>query len=256
LLRVPRLLTPYWQMKEKKQEDLSNRLKILVIDDDEDILDLIGLHLERAGYQMIAAAFGKEGIKLASDQKPDAIVLDVMIPGLDGFEVAKKLKSSKSTKDIPIIFLSAKVELENRLKGFEAGADDYLPKPFSPKELIMRLKVMLRHKQIPVPEDVLTVGPLVMKPKQLRFMLEDTPLDLPPLEYKLLSLLMNNVGIIFSREDLLREVWDNASGFDDRTVDTYIYRVREKLGKHSTLLETVRGQGYRMVVPSSLDSQS
>ena len=221
---------------------------ILLIEDEEDVSDLIRYHLKKSKYRVISAADGLEGLRLASEERPDAVILDVMLPRLNGFEVAKRMKGDPSTASIPLLILSAKGESEHRIKGLELGADDYLAKPFSPKELLLRIKALLRRRQASVAEEVLVVGPFTVDRTSLKVTVEGRRLDLTSTEFKLLSLLIGKEGFIQSREELLQEVWGYRNSVDTRTVDTHMRRLREKLGEHSPHLETIRGEGYRFLV--------
>lgn len=221
---------------------------ILLIEDEEDVSDLIRYHLKKSKYRVLTAADGLEGLRLASEERPDAVILDVMLPRLNGFEVAKRMKADPSTASIPLLILSAKGEPENRIKGLELGADDYLPKPFSPKELLLRIKALLRRRQASVAEEVLVTGPFTVDRTSLKVTVEGRRLDLTSTEFKLLSLLIGKEGFIQSREELLQEVWGYRNSVDTRTVDTHMRRLREKLGEHAPHLETIRGEGYRFLV--------
>jgi two-component system phosphate regulon response regulator PhoB len=221
---------------------------ILLIEDEEDVSDLIRYHLKKSKYRVLSAADGLEGLRLASEERPDAVILDVMLPRLNGFEVAKRMKADPSTASIPLLILSAKGEPEHRIKGLELGADDYLPKPFSPKELLLRIKALLRRRQASVAEEVLVTGPFTVDRTSLKVTVEGRRLDLTSTEFKLLSLLIGKEGFIQSREELLQEVWGYRNSVDTRTVDTHMRRLREKLGEHAPHLETIRGEGYRFLV--------
>lgn len=221
---------------------------ILLIEDEEDVSDLIRYHLKKSKYRVLSAADGLEGLRIASEERPDAVILDVMLPRLNGFEVAKRMKGDPSTASIPLLILSAKGEPEHRIKGLELGADDYLPKPFSPKELLLRIKALLRRRQASVAEEVLVTGPFTVDRTSLKVTVEGRRLDLTSTEFKLLSLLIGKEGFIQSREELLQEVWGYRNSVDTRTVDTHMRRLREKLGEHAPHLETIRGEGYRFLV--------
>jgi two-component system phosphate regulon response regulator PhoB len=223
---------------------------ILVIEDEEDVADLVRYHLRKAKYRVLLAADGAEGAELAASEKPDAIVLDIMLPKLNGFEVTKRLRADERTAGIPLLILSAKGETENRIKGLELGADDYLPKPFSPKELLLRLQALLRRKAAPVAGENVDAGPFSLDRNSLKVTLDGDRIDLTSTEFKLLSLLIGKAGTIQSREDLLGEVWGYRNTVDTRTVDTHMRRLREKLGDHASCLETVRGEGYRFLPPA------
>ena len=224
---------------------------ILVIEDEEDVLDLIRYHLKKAKLRVLVAVDGVEGVRLATGERPDAIVLDIMLPRLNGFEVAKKLKADPRTAGIPILILSAKGEQDSRIKGLELGADDYLAKPFSTRELVLRVQALLRRNRPPVAALNPPAGPFQLDRTALKVTLEGRRLDLTSTEFKLLSLLVLKEGTIQSREDLLREVWGYSSTVDTRTVDTHMRRLREKLGDHAAHLETVRGEGYRFMAPAA-----
>ena len=222
---------------------------ILVIEDEEDVTDLVRYHLKKAKFRVISAKDGAEGLDLAGTERPDAIILDIMLPRLNGFEVAKRLRAEESTRSIPLLILSAKGESESRIKGLELGADDYLPKPFSPRELVLRIQSLLRRSAPPSVADDSSAGPFVLDRTTLKVTMDGKRLDLTSTEFKLLSLLIGKAGVIQSREDLLAEVWGYKSTVDTRTVDTHMRRLREKLSDHSACLETVRGEGYRFIVP-------
>jgi len=223
---------------------------ILLIEDEADVADLVRYHLKKAKYRVLHAMDGAEGLEMVRQERPDAVVLDIMLPRLNGFEVAKKLKSDPTTESIPVLILSAKGESESRIKGLELGAEDYLPKPFSPRELVLRIKALLRRSaSVPAAEKTMA-GPFVLDRGALKVTLEGKRLDLTSTEFKLLSLLLGKEGAIQSREDLLQEVWGYSVTIDTRTVDTHMRRLREKLGEHSTHLETIRGEGYRFILPA------
>jgi len=223
---------------------------ILVIEDETDVLDLIRYHLRKAKFRVLDAADGLKGLAIAEKERPGAIVLDIMLPKLNGFEVAKKLKSDSRTQSIPLLILSAKGESENRIKGLELGADDYMPKPFSPRELVLRLQALLRRSRATPVSETSAVGPFVLDRTSLKVTVDGSRLDLTTTEFKLLSLLISKEGGILSREDLLLEVWGYTNSIDTRTVDTHMRRLREKLGGHAFLIETVRGEGYRFQLPA------
>ncbi len=222
---------------------------ILVIEDETDVSDLIRYHLKKAKYRVLDAADGLQGFTVATEERPDAIILDVMLPKLNGFEVAKKLRADARTESIPLLILSAKGESESRIKGLELGADDYLPKPFSPRELVLRIQALLRRKRPEEAQETASTGPLILDRNSLKVTLEGRRLDLTSTEFKLLSLLISKEGTIQTREELLLEVWGYRSSVDTRTVDTHMRRLREKLGDHAIHLETVRGEGYRFMAP-------
>jgi two-component system phosphate regulon response regulator PhoB len=223
---------------------------ILLIEDEADVADLVRYHLKKAKYRVLHALDGAEGLAMVQQERPDAVVLDIMLPRMNGFEVAKKLKSDPTTESIPVLILSAKGEAESRIKGLELGAEDYLPKPFSPRELVLRIKALLRRSSsVPASEKTMA-GPFVLDRGAIKVTLEGKRLDLTSTEFKLLSLLLGKEGAIQSREDLLQEVWGYSVTIDTRTVDTHMRRLREKLGDHAMYIETVRGEGYRFILPA------
>jgi len=224
---------------------------ILVIEDEVDVSDLIRYHLKKAKLRVIVAADGVEGLSLAVAECPDAIILDIMLPRLNGFEVAKKLKANESTADIPLLILSAKGESESRIKGLELGADDYLPKPFSPRELLLRIQSLLKRARPSVAPEPAASGPFILDRTTLKVTLDGQRIDLTSTEFRLLSLLIGKAGAIQTRDELLHEVWGYRSTVDTRTVDTHMRRLREKLGLYSSYLETIRGEGYRFMIPNA-----
>jgi two-component system phosphate regulon response regulator PhoB len=223
---------------------------ILIIEDEEDVSDLIRYHLKKSKLRVIVASDGVEGLALAAEERPDAIILDIMLPRLNGFEVAKKLKANDRTANIPLLILSAKGEADSRIKGLELGADDYLPKPFSPRELLLRMQSLLKRTRPVVASESTASGPFVLDRISMKVMLDGQRIELTSTEFKLLSLLIGKGGAIQSREELLHEVWGYRSTVDTRTVDTHMRRLREKLGSHAAYLETVRGEGYRFMAPA------
>ena len=219
---------------------------ILLIEDEEDVADLIRYHLKKSKFRVLYASDGATGVQTAVEERPDAVVLDIMMPRLNGFEVAKKLKADPRTEPIPILFLSAKGEPESRIKGLEIGADDYLTKPFSPRELVLRIQSLLRRSRASMTLETLSSAPILLERATMKVTINGVRLDLTSTEFKLLSLLVASDGTSQSREYLLQEVWGYNSSVDTRTVDTHVRRLREKLGIHAEMLQTVRGEGYRL----------
>lgn len=220
---------------------------ILVVDDEADILDLICLNLKRNGYTAITAADGIAAVKVAQESLPDLIILDLMMPGKDGFAVFKELRADSRTQHTPVLMLTAKGELRDRITGLETGVDDYVTKPFSPKELMLRVKALLkRSKRVTVDANV-RAGDFLLDRNSLKLFLAGTPVDLTATEFKLLRLLVEATGAPVERDVLLREVWGYADTTLSRTLDTHVKRLREKLGKHETSIQTVRSVGYRFV---------
>jgi two-component system phosphate regulon response regulator PhoB len=229
-----------------------SRKTVLVADDEPDVLNLVAMNLQRAGFDILKAADGEQALQLARDEEPDLVILDLMMPALSGLEVAKLLKQSPGTARIPVLMLTAKSDEVDRIVGFELGADDYVTKPFSPRELVLRVQSVLRRiDSAPDSPDALAVGPIEVDRVRHEVRIEGKPLEFTATEFKLLTVLMERCGRLQSREKLLNDVWGYESAIDTRTVDTHIRRLREKLGVAAELVETVRGFGYRMVAPGS-----
>ena len=224
----------------------ARRKKILIIEDEPDVIQMLQRQLERAGdYTTSAASDGQSGIGEARAQAPDLIVLDLMLPVMSGLEVCRVLKSDAKTRNIPIVMLTAKAEEVDRIVGLEFGADDYVTKPFSPRELVLRIGAILRRLEAPATEKPLSAGDIVVDPERHEVRVAGKALDLTAVEFKLLSRLMQRRGRVQARDTLLRDVWGYEAAIDTRTVDTHVRRLREKLGKRGDLIETVRGFGYR-----------
>jgi DNA-binding response OmpR family regulator len=220
--------------------------KILVVDDEPDALELITFNLKAAGYSVITAETGNDAIKKARAYLPDLILLDLMIPETDGIEVCKILRRDEHTTGIPIMMVTAKAEEMDRIVGLELGANDYLTKPFSPRELVLRAKNLL-HRTGPLEQkkDRYHFGELVVEVSAHRVAINNKPTDLTATEFRLLLTLIERRGRVQSREALLRDVWKYENVTDTRTIDTHMRRLREKLGKAARHLDTVRGVGYR-----------
>lgn len=222
--------------------------KILVADDEEDVLALVTSSLKAAGYSTLNADDGPAALASAREHMPALIVLDLMLPGMSGLEVCKALKSDSATKGIPIIMLTAKADEVDRILGFELGADDYMTKPFSPRELALRVQSVLRRTNAPVePESVLKHGDISVDRVRHQVFIRGKEIELTATEFKLLSTLIERRGRVQSRDVLLNDVWGYESSIDTRTVDTHVRRLREKLGKTADCIETIRGFGYRML---------
>jgi two-component system phosphate regulon response regulator PhoB len=219
---------------------------ILVVEDEEDIIDLIEYHLRQSGFSVIRALDGPSGLELARKRRPGLVILDLMLPGMDGKDVCRALKSNPLTQSIPVVMLTAKSEEMDRVIGFELGADDYVTKPFSPRELVLRVKAILRRKEVPREgEKVIQVGDLLIDIDRHQVSVKKNLLQLTSTEFKLLVELVSNRGRVQTRERLLDKVWGYTYEGYARTVDTHIRRLREKLGKTGDLIETLRGVGYR-----------
>jgi two-component system phosphate regulon response regulator PhoB len=221
--------------------------KILVADDELDVLNLVSMNLKSAGFNVIKAEDGATALEQARDCIPALIVLDLMLPGMSGLEVCKVLKNEPATKFIPIIMLTAKAEEIDRIVGLELGADDYITKPFSPRELVLRVKSVIRRATF-VGEggDTLHIGDIQVDRARYEVLVKGKAIDFTATEFKLLTLLMERRGRVQSRDTLLNDVWGYESVIDTRTVDTHIRRLREKLGNASDCIETIRGFGYRI----------
>lgn len=222
--------------------------KILVVDDEPDAVEVIEFNLKQAGFDVITAADGQEALHKARTLLPDLIVLDVMLPELDGFEVCRILRRDTTTAALPIIMLTAKVTEVDRVVGLELGADDYVTKPFSPRELVLRVRKLLeRSKQPPLKREKFVYGDLVIDVPCHLVTVRGRKVDLTTTEFKLLTILVERAGRVQSREQLLRDVWEYNPDIETRTVDTHMRRLRAKLGHVAHHLETVRGVGYRFV---------
>src|SRR5687767_5714312 len=220
--------------------------KVLIVDDEPDAVELIAFNLKGAGLDGISAADGTEALKKAAQQRPDLIVLDVMLPEVDGLEVCKVLRRDPKTSAIPILMLTAKAAEIDRVLGLELGADDYVTKPFSPRELVLRVKRLLRGTQaIETTPDRFEWKELVVDIPRHRVTVKGKMVELTATEFKLLTILIQRRGRVQSRDQLLQDVWEYEATIDTRTVDTHMRRLREKLGSASKYLDTVRGVGYR-----------
>jgi DNA-binding response OmpR family regulator len=220
--------------------------KILVVDDEPDAVELIAFNLKAAGCEVVTAADGAEALRKAKALLPDLIVLDLMLPEVDGLEVCKILRRDPATAALPIVMLTAKAGEIDRVLGLELGADDYVTKPFSPRELVLRVKnVLQRRTAQPGKVDRIELGDLIIDIPRHLVTISGRNIELTATEFKLLTLLAQRRGRVQSREQLLRDVWQYDSLIDTRTVDTHMRRLREKLGTASKHLDTVRGVGYR-----------
>jgi len=230
--------------------------RVLVVEDEPDIAALIAYQLTREGYRVETAATGTEALGAVSREIPDLVVLDRMLPGLSGDEVLQALKGEASTKTVPVLVLTAKKEQEDRIEGLELGADDYLTKPFSPRELVLRVQAILRRMQEPAVESggrILRAGPVSLDVNSHQVLLDGEEMNLTPTEFRLLRSLMERKGRTQSRQQLLERAWSVESHISDRiqtrTVDMHVRRLRAKLGYVGDWIETVRGFGYRFRIP-------
>lgn len=222
--------------------------KILVVDDEPDAIELIKFNLKAAGYEVLTAADGEEALKKARSALPDLIVLDLMLPEVDGLEVCKILRRDSRVSATPIIMLTAKAAEIDRVLGLELGADDYVTKPFSPRELVLRVKRLLRTGPATNEKtDQITVKDLSLDIPRHQASVKGRSIELTATEFKLLTVLVQRRGRVQSREQLLQDVWEYDNLFDTRTVDTHVRRLREKLGVAARYVDTVRGVGYRFI---------
>lgn len=220
---------------------------ILVADDEADVMNLVCMNLKSAGFAILKAVDGASALEKARSQLPKLIVLDLMLPGMSGIEICKALKADPTTARISIVMLTAKAEEMDRVLGLELGADDYITKPFSPRELVLRVKAVLRRHSAGVDHsDQMTVGELAVDLTRHEVRVKGKLVDLTATEFKLLTVLLERRGRLQNRDRLLNDVWGYESAIDTRTVDTHVRRLREKLGSGGDCIETVRGFGYRI----------
>jgi two-component system phosphate regulon response regulator PhoB len=225
-----------------------DKKKILVVDDEPDVTDLVAYHLKAKGFQVEVQNDATASISSARAFHPDLLILDIMMPHLSGIQICRILRSDSKLARIPIIFLTAKAESQDRIEGLESGADDYLTKPFSPKELVLRVESILRRvSAAPAPVAAhLQIGEIRLDSDTHRVTVAQTPVELTATEFKLLRLLMERQGRVQTREHLLLNVWNYSTEIETRTVDTHVRRLREKLGDEAGWIETIRGVGYRV----------
>jgi len=225
------------------------RQLILLIEDDEDIRELLVYNLEKYGYEVEAVETGEDGLASAGGRKPDLILLDLMLPGVDGLSVCRRLKEGRATHEVPIIIVSAKGEETDVITGLELGADDYLVKPFSPNILLSRVRAVLRRSNQSLPDDaaVLRVHALVIDPKKFKATLNGQNLDLTASEFRILYYLASHQGWVFTRYQIMDAIRGEGYVVTERAIDVQIAGLRKKLGSHSDYIETVRGVGYRFL---------
>jgi phosphate regulon transcriptional regulator PhoB len=227
--------------------DAMSSKRILIVEDEKDVVDLLSLNLRKLGGFFVSSVLdGSTALTKAREEKPDLIILDVMLPKMSGLEVCKVLKTDSVTRNIPVLMLTAKAEEIDRIVGLELGADDYVVKPFSPREVILRIKAILRRGSPEETDEQLTAGAITIDPARHQVSVNGKAVNLTSLEFKLLRTLMQRRGRVQERDRLLNEVWGYESVIDTRTVDTHVRRLREKLGKAGDIVETVRGFGYRL----------
>ena len=221
---------------------------ILIVEDEESILELIAINLHQAGFNPIRSLNAEYAENLIREALPDLIILDWMLPGMSGVEFAKRVRGNPNTKNIPIIMLTAKSDESNKLKGLNTGADDYMTKPFSPKELIARIKAVLRRKSPELVDEPISIKGFTLDPNKHLLQYNDKTITIGPTEFKLLNFFMKNPDRVFSRNQILDKIWGNKSDIDDRTVDVHIKRLRDtlKISGQESLIKTIRGIGYRL----------
>lgn len=222
---------------------------ILVVDDEAPIQELLKFNLEKEGYTVLVAYDGPSALKIVEEKLPDLVILDVMLPGMDGMEVCNQLRQSPKSRDIPVIMLTAKVEEIDKVLGLELGADDYLTKPFSPRELLARIHARLRRIKPQIQENELVRGDLKMDLDRFKVLVRGEEVELTPKEFELLRVLATHPGKVYSRDELLEHVWGYEYSGDTRTVDVHVRHLRQKVEKDSSnpeYIETLRGIGYRL----------
>jgi two-component system phosphate regulon response regulator PhoB len=224
------------------------RERILVVEDEKDVREMIRLNLKAAGFDVVEAGNGAEALALAKNDPPKVIILDLMMPEMSGIEVCRALRRNPATSRIPVLMLTAKSTEEDKVVGFEVGADDYVTKPFSPRELVLRVRAVARRQpdQGAAKAAPLKAGRIQLDRGSMIATIGAKKLPLTSTEFRLLELLLRRAGSIQSRDALLSEVWGYQANLDTRTVDTHIRRLRDKMGKAGVLVETVRGSGYRL----------
>lgn len=218
---------------------------VLVVEDEKDILELVTLNLQRQGYKTLSAANGIEGLAQAKANIPDLIILDIMMPGKDGYAVFKDLKEDARTRTIPVLMLTAKGDVAHRIAGLELGVEEYMGKPFSPKELMLRVKGLLKRTKSVATDASIRAGDFLLERNSLKAFVAGQPIELTATEFKLLRVLIESGGTVMERDALLREVWGFSDTTMTRTLDTHVKRLREKLGKHAVCIRTLRGVGYQ-----------
>ena len=220
--------------------------RILVVDDEPDLLELVRFNLSQAGFEVETAATGREALERLEASPPDLVILDLMLPDVSGNDICRQIRGDPALAELPIVMLTAKSEEVDRVVGFELGADDYVAKPFSPRELTLRVRAVLRRRaSAPGPGRSIERGMLRVDPERHRCFVQEQEIELTAKEFRLLATLMSRPGRVMTRERLLDEVWGSEITVTSRTIDTHLKRLREKLGPAGDLIETVRGVGYR-----------
>lgn len=225
--------------------------RVLVVDDEADIVALVAYHLAKAGYRVSTASTGPDALEAARRERPALVVLDLMLPGLSGYEVLEQIRADDATRDVAVLMLTARREEQDRIRGLSLGADDYLTKPFSPPELVLRVGAILRRVGAAPASagSAIVLGPLEIDTAAHLVRVRGEPVELTPTEFKLLLLLAERRGRVQARAHLLESVWEAAPDIQTRTVDMHVQRLRAKLGAAGDMIETVRGFGYRLRAP-------
>jgi two-component system, OmpR family, alkaline phosphatase synthesis response regulator PhoP len=222
---------------------------MLIVEDDPDIMELLAYTLGKEGYEVLQAPSGEAGLKAVKDRTPDIVVLDVMLPGMDGLELLRRLKSDTSSRKTPVILVSAKGEESDIVAGLELGADDYVTKPFSPRVLVARVRTALRRsvdRDVEMPEvDIVRLGDFALDSSRHELRVADTPIELSATEFAIIERLARAPGRVFTRSQIIDSIRGRDYPVTDRSVDVQILAIRKKLGAHSGIIETVRGVGYR-----------
>lgn len=222
--------------------------KILIVEDEQDVAELLAHHLRKEGFAVAIVGTGRAAFAAVKNESPALIVLDLMLPEISGLDLCRMIKSNPETENVPILMLSARIEEIDRVLGFELGADDYVVKPFSPRELVLRIRAILRRLSQDRERELLRVGELVLDRSRHEVRAANRVIDCTATEFKLLALLMEREGRVQERDRLLTDVWGYDSIIDTRTVDTHMRRLRDKLGPHGSYIETIRGFGYRLAL--------
>jgi two-component system phosphate regulon response regulator PhoB len=219
---------------------------VLVVDDEPHIVALVAYHLAKSGYRVATATTGTDGLAQARRERPALVILDLMLPGISGFKILEQLRADERTSDVAVLMLTARRDEHDRIEGLSLGADDYLTKPFSPQELVLRVRAILRRiGPSPAAHDTISIGSLSIDRAAHRVSVEGNEIELTPTEFRLLLILAERKGRVQARSHLLQSVWDAAPDIQTRTVDMHVQRLRAKLGSAGDLIETVRGFGYR-----------
>ena len=237
-------------MNREKEDLESMKSKILLVDDEQDIIEFLQYNIEQEGYEVISANNGREALEKMAE-RPGLIILDIMMPVMDGYEVCRRIRENKSSLNIPVIFLTAKSAEADELKGLELGGDDFITKPISPKKLVARIKANLRRKGTSSDiemegEPLLKLGPLEIDREKYEIKLEGVNTHFLKKEFEILTCIARKPGRVMRREAILNEIWGEDSYITERTIDVHIRKIREKLGRHSKMIETIKGVGYRI----------